>query len=249
MFTPKGDPLPCTSLTEHEIILKTGKIINLKSHKLPEAHREFALDHTKELLEKGIIRHSQSPFNSPIWIVPKKGNKLRMVIDYRQVNKDTDQDAYPLPVIDDILDQLGQAKFFSAFDMSAGFHQIPMQEESKKYTAFSISQGHYGYNRIPFGLKNAPATFQRMMDNAFRGLIGKECFVSIDDIVIFGKTLEEHNMDLIKVLERIKKLGLKLEATECEYVRPELEYLGHLITADGVKPNPVKIKAVKEFKN
>ena len=106
--------------------MKTGKIINLRSHKLPEAHREFALDHTKELLEKGIIRHSQSPFNSPIWIVPKKGNKLRMVIDYRQLNKDTDQDTYPLPVIDDIIDQLGQAKFFSAFDMSAGFHQIPI---------------------------------------------------------------------------------------------------------------------------
>ena len=136
MLTLKGDPLPYTSLTEHEIILKTGKIINLRSHKLPEAHREFALDPTKELLEKRIIRHSQSSFNSLIWIVPKKGNKLRMVIDYRQVNKNTDQDVYSLPVIDDILDQLGQAKLFSALDMSARFHQIPMQEESKKYTAF-----------------------------------------------------------------------------------------------------------------
>ena len=170
-----------------------------------------------------------------------------MVIDYRQVNKDTDQDAYPLPVIDDILDQLGQAKFFSAFDMSAGFHQLPMQEESKKYTAFPISQEHYEYNRMPFGLKIASATFQRMMDNAFRGLIGKEYFVYINDIVIFGKTFE-HNMNLIKVLERIKKPGLKLEPTKREYLRPELEYLGHLITADGVKINPVKIKAVKEFK-
>ena len=127
VFTLTGDPLPCTSLIEHEIILKTGKIINLRPHKLPEAHREFALHHTKELLEKGIIRHSQSPFNSPIWIVPKKSNKLRMVIDYRHIDKDTDQDAYPLPVIDDMLDQLGQAKFFSASDMSTGFHQIPMQ--------------------------------------------------------------------------------------------------------------------------
>ena len=90
VFTLKGDPLSCTSLTEHEIILKTGKIINLRSHKLPEAHREFDSDHTKELLEKGLIRHSQSPFSSPIWIVPRKGNKLRMVTDYRQLNKDTD---------------------------------------------------------------------------------------------------------------------------------------------------------------
>ena len=104
-----------------------------------------------------------------------------------------------------------------------------MQEESKKYTAFSRSQGHYEYNRMPSGLKNAPPTFQKMMDNAFRGLIGKECFVYIDDIVIFGKTLDEHNVNLIKILERIKNLGLKLEPTKCEYLRPELEYLGWLM--------------------
>ena len=138
VFTLKGDPLQCTSLTEHEIILKTGKIIDLRSHKLSEAHREFALDHTKELLEKGIIRHSQShlSFNSPIWIVPEKGNKLRMVIEYMQVNKDTDQDAYPLPEIDDILDHLCQAKFFSAFDLSSGFHQIPMAGNFIEYIKY-----------------------------------------------------------------------------------------------------------------
>lgn len=95
VFTLPGDPLPCTQLTEHEITLNSGKVVNLKSHKLPEAHRLFTLEHTQELLDKGIIRHSQSPFNSPLWVVPKKGNKLRMVIDYRHINKDTDQDAYP----------------------------------------------------------------------------------------------------------------------------------------------------------
>ena len=110
-----------------------------------------------------------------------------MVIDYRKINEDTDQDAYPLPVIDDILDHLGKAKFFSAFDLSAGFHQIPMRERDKKYTAFSTSQGHFEYNRMPFGSKNAPATFQRMMDNALRGLIGNKCFANIDDIVIFNQ--------------------------------------------------------------
>ena len=167
--------------------------MNLRSHKLPEAHRQFTQEQTQELLDKGMIRHSQSPFESPLWVVAKKGNELRMVIDYRHIKKDTDQDAYPLPVIDDILDQLGHAKFLSAFDMSAGFHQIPLNETSKKYTAFSTSQDHYESNRMPFGLKNSPATFQRMMDNAFRDLIGRECFVYIEDIAIIGKTLEEHN--------------------------------------------------------
>lgn len=249
VFSLPHEPLPCTNLTEHEIILNSGKTINLRSHKLPQKHHEFSLEETQKLLKKGIIRHSQSPFNSPLWVVPKKGDKLRMVIDYRQINKDTDQDAYPLPLIDDILDQLGKARFFSAFDMSAGFHQIPMEEGSKKYTAFSTTQGHFEYNRMPFGLKNAPATFQRLMDNAFRGLIGKSCFAYIDDIVIFGNTLEEHNRNLQLVLQRVKELGLRLEPTKCEYLKPELEYLGHLITADGVKPNPAKIEAIKNFKN
>ena len=107
VFTLRGDPLPYTSLTEHAIILKTSKTINRKSHKLTEVHREFASNHTKELLEKGIIKHPQSPFNASIWIVPKNGNELKMVIDYRKVNKDTDRDTYLLPVIDHILDQLG----------------------------------------------------------------------------------------------------------------------------------------------
>ena len=248
IFTLESDPLPCTNLTEHQITLKSGKIINLRSHKLPEKHRQFSLEETNRLLKKGIIRESQSPYNSPLWIVPKKGNKLRMVIDYSRINEDTDQDAYPLPMIDDILDHLGKAKFFSAFDLSAGFHQIPMKEEDKKYTAFSTTQGHFEYNRMPFGLKNAPATFQRMMDNAFRGLIGEKCFAYIDDIVVFGSTLQEHNDNLVAVLERIYQLGLRLEPKKCEYLKPELEYLGHIITKDGIKPNPEKINCIKNFK-
>ena len=116
-----------------------------------------------------------------------------------------------MPVIDDILDQLGKAKFFPAFDLSAGFHQIPMKEKDKKYKAFSTSQGHFEYNRMPFGLKNAPATFQRMMDNAFRGLIGNKCFAYIDDIVNFGETIQQHNQNMEDVLQRIKQLGLRLE--------------------------------------
>ena len=123
----------------------------------------------------------------------KKGGKLRMVINYQQINKDTDQDAYPLPIIDDILDQLGRAKFFSVFDLSAGFHQISIKEKCKKYTAFCTSQRHFEYNRMPFDLENAPATFQRMMDRAFHGLIGNNSVakfesegVAINTIILFS---------------------------------------------------------------
>ena len=168
-----------------------------------------------------------------------------MVINYRKINEDTDQDTYPLHVINDILDQLGRAKFFSAFDLSAGFYQIPMKESDKKYTAFSTSQGHFEYNRMLFGLKNAPATLQRIMENAFRRLIGTRCFAYIDDIVIFGESIQQHNENLEAVLERIKTLGLRLEPSKCECLKPELEYLGHVIT---VKPNPEKLGAVQNFK-
>lgn len=253
VYTLDGDPLPCTTLTEHEIILKTGKIINIKSYRPPECHKEEVRRQVNDLLEKNVIKESNSPFNSPIWIVPKKSDasgkkKWRMVIDFRKINEDTDQDAYPLPVIDDILNQLGQAKFFSAFDLSSGFHQIPMSTNSSKYTGFSTPEGHFEFLRMPFGLKNAPATFQRMMDGALRGLIGKHCFVYLDDIVIFGSTIEEHNKNLILMLERLREVGLKLQPDKCEYLRPELEYLGHLITSEGVKPNPAKIGAIKNFK-
>ena len=113
-----------------------------------------------------------------------------------------------------------------------------MAPESRKYTAFSTPEGHFDFTRMPFGLKNAPATFQRMIDNALRGLVGKHFFVYLDDIVIFGKTIEEHSENLILLLDRLKNVGLKLQPDQCEYLRPELEYLGHLITADGVNPNP-----------
>ena len=171
-----------------------------------------------------------------------------MVIDYRKINKDTDLDAYPLPMIDDILDHLGKAKFFSAFDLSAGFHQIPMKENCNKYIAFSTQQGHFEYNRMPFGLKNAPATCQRMLARVFHGLIGKHYFVYIDDIVIFGNTLQEHNQNLELVIKRITDLGLKLEPKKCEYLKPQLEYLGHAITKEGVKPSTGKIDKIINFK-
>ncbi|CAK9821240.1 Retrovirus-related Pol polyprotein from transposon 17.6 [Anthophora retusa] len=253
VFNLEKEFLPCTNLAKPTITLKENKIINTKSYKPPECHKNEIARQMKEMLDKKIIEPSDSPYNSPVWVVPKKSDasgkqKWRIVIDFRKLNELTDQDAYPLPDIDDILSQLGNPKFFSALDLSSGFHQIPMDENSKKYTSFSTPQGHYHYNRMLFGLKNAPATFQRMMDTALRGLINKHCFVYLDDIIIFGQSIEEHNRNLAIVLQRLKELGLKLQPDKCEFLKPELEYLGHVITAEGVKPNPKKLEAVKNFK-
>ena len=131
--------------------------------------------------------------------------------DLRKLNEQTDQVACPLSNSDEILDHLGKATFFSALDLSSGFHQIPMEQNSKKYTAFSTPQGHFHYNRMTFGLKNAPATFQRMMDTALRGLIGNNCFVNLDDIIIFGSTIQEHKRNLAILLDRLQNLGLKVQ--------------------------------------
>ena len=152
-----------------------------------------------------------------------------------------------MPNSDKKLDHLGKAEFFSALDLSSGFHQIPMVQKSKKYTAFSTSQGHFHYNRMPSGLKNAPTMYQRMMDTALWGLVGNICFVYLDDIIIFGSTIQEHNRNLAIVLDRLQNLGLKIQPDKCEFLKPELEYLGHVVTK-GVKPNPKKIQAVKDFK-
>nr|XP_012152955.1 PREDICTED: uncharacterized protein LOC105664165 [Megachile rotundata] len=222
-------------------------------YKPPEYHKQEIERQINKMLEKSIIEPSDSPYNAPVWVVPKKPDasgkrKWRIVIDFRKLNQLTDQDAYPLPTSNEILDHLGKAKFFSALDLSSGFHQIPMNPNSKKYTAFSTPQSHFHYNRMPFGLKNAPATFQRMIDIALRGLIGKHCFVYHDDIIIFGSTIQEHNQNLAIVLHKLQDLKLKLQPDKCEFLKPELECLGHIVTADGVKPNPKKLEAIENFK-
>lgn len=170
------------------------------------------------------------------------------MIDYRKLNDITVGDAHPLPNIDDILDQLGQAKYFSTLDLASGFHQISMEEKDKPKTSFSTPQGHYEFNRTPFGLKNAPATFQRLMNIVLSGLTGIKSFVYLDDIVVYGSSLQHHNMNLRDVFEKLREHNLKLQPDKCEFLRKEVAYLGHIITDEGIKPNPKKISAIQEIK-
>ncbi|XP_011860867.1 PREDICTED: uncharacterized protein LOC105558005 [Vollenhovia emeryi] len=190
--------------------------------------------------------------SSPVWIIPKKadsqGNKKwRMVIDYRNLNEKTIGDAYPLPNIIDILDQLGSAKYFSVLDLASGFHQISMTPKNAHKTAFTTPYGHYQFKRMPFGLKNAPATFQRLMDNVLSGLQGNELFVYMDDIVIYARSIEEHEIKFKRLIQRLRSANLKLQPDKCKFLCKEVSYLGHIIGSNGVRPDPDKIKAVAEF--
>lgn len=173
-----------------------------------------------------------------------------MVIDYRSLNEKTLGDAYPLLNITDILDQLGGAQYFSVFDLASGFHQIEMNEKDKGKTAFTTPYGHYGryeFNRMPFGLKNAPATFRRLMDHVLTGLQGTEMFVYLDDIVLYAKDLTEHQSKFSHLAEKLRKANLKLQPDKCEFLKKEVGYLGHIIGADGVRPDPKKLEAVDKF--
>ncbi|XP_062527581.1 uncharacterized protein LOC134199889 [Bombyx mori] len=204
------------------------------------------------MLKDDIIQPSMSPWSAPIWVVPKKldasgQRKWRVVIDYRKLNDITIGDSYPIPNINEILDQLGKSKYFSTLDLASGFHQIQMSAEDAPKTAFSIPQGHFEFKRMPFGLKNAPSTFQRLMNSVLSGLQGTRCFVYLDDIVIYSYDLDSHMNNLESVFKRLREFNLKLQPDKCEFLRKEVSYLGHLITDEGVKPDPAKIRAVSEF--
>lgn len=252
LFHLPGDKLGYTRASKHKIVTTDNQPIHTKQYRFPPIHRDEIDKQVRQLLDNEVVKPSTSPYNSPLWIVPKKpdskGNKRwRMVIDYRALNEKTIGDAYPLPNITEILDQLGSAKYFSVFDLASGFHQIPMDEGDAQKTAFSTPYGHYEFQRMPFGLKNAPATFQRLMDTVLTGLQGIELFVYLDDIVVYASSLREHELKIDKLAARLRQANLRLQPDKCEFLRREVVYLGHIIGEDGVKPDPSKIKAVKSF--
>ena len=168
--------------------------------------------------------------------------KWRLVIDYRKVNEKTEGDAYPLPDVTEILDQLGQSKYFSCLDMVLGYHQIEVAEQDRAITAFSTKEGHWEYKRLPFGLKTTPATFQRMMNAVLSGLTGSHCFLYLDDVIVYTRSLAEHDTKLREVFNRIRANWLKLKPEKCKFLRKEVNYLGHVISENGVLPDRAKNK-------
>jgi hypothetical protein len=178
----------------------------------------------KKLLQEGIIDESNSTWNSPILVVPKKTDasgqqKFRLVVDCRKLNEKIIGNVYLLPDITEILDQLGQAKYFSCLDLVMGYHQIDMDLNDIDKTAFSTNEGHWAYKRMPFGLKTMLPTFQRMMNSVLNGLTGTRCFVFLDNIVIYAHSLVDHDRKRRDVFRRLRKYNLKLQPNKCEFLR------------------------------
>ncbi|MGH3055287.1 MAG: reverse transcriptase family protein, partial [Gaiellaceae bacterium] len=199
----------------------------------------------KDLLQRGLIRPSTSPFGSPILFVKKKDGSMRMVVDYRQLNKLTVKNRYPLPRIDDLFDRLHGAQFFSSLDLMSGYHQIRLHESDVPKTAFRTPAGLYEFLVMPFGLTNAPATFQTEMNK----LLGHLPFVAVylDDILIHSKSEQEHEEHLHQVLEILREAQLIVKFKKCSFYKQELPFLGHIISAEGVKVDPAKTKVVDEW--
>ena len=170
-----------------------------------------------------------------------------MVLDFRALNNKTVSDAYTLPNITEIFDQVGGAKYYTVLDLASGFHQIKMDPQDAHKTAFSTPFGHYEFVRMPFGLKNAPSSFQRLMDTLLKGLQGVILFVYLDDIVIYSNSLQEHERKIKLLFERLRSANLKLQIDKCEFLKRRVNYLGHMLSEDGLSPDPKKIDAVKEF--
>ncbi|CAF4462592.1 unnamed protein product, partial [Rotaria socialis] len=199
------------------------------------------------MLDQEIISPSKSPWASPVILVPKKDGSLRFCVDYRKLNTVTIRDAYLLPRIDDTLDSLQQAKFLLTLDLRSGYWQVEMDKDSRQKTAFVTHKGLFEFNVMPFGLTNAPATFQRLMDIVLAGLKWQCCLVYIDDVVIFSPTFVQHMTDLEKVFQALQAANLTLKAAKCQFCRREMRYLRHIITQNGIKPDPDLIKSVTNF--
>ena len=252
VFANENDQLTFTHEIKHEIKTTDENPIHQKTYKYPYHLRNEVSEQIRKMLDSGIIQESSSAWTSPIWVVPKKMDnsgkkKYRVVVDYRKLNEKTPADRYPIPEISEILDRLGKAQYFSVLDLASGFHQIEVEPNDIPKTAFNVDNGKYEFIRMPFGLKNAPATFQRLMDSVLRKHLGIRCFVYMDDIIIFSSSLETHLQDITKILQTLRDANLKIQCDKSEFLRKEVEFLGHVVTTEGVKPNPSKVEAVKSW--
>lgn len=252
IFYLDGEPLTFTNKIKHSIRTTDEVPIYTKTYRYPFIHRQEVQDQISKMLDQGIIQPSQSAWSSPIWVVPKKADasgktKWRIVVDFRKLNEKTIDDKYPIPNIADVLDKLGNCHYFTTLDLASGFYQVEMNPEDIQKTAFNVEHGHFEFLRMPMGLKNSPSTFQRVMDNVLRDLQNVVCLVYLDDIIVFSVSLQEHMVNLEKVFKRLRESNFKIQMDKSEFLKLETAYLGHIISKDGIKPNPDKITAIQKF--
>lgn len=232
----------------HQIRLSDPRPFRERSRRIAPADIDDVRRHLKDLLAAGIIQESRSPYASPIVIARKKNGAVRMCIDYRTLNSRTIPDQYVTPRIDDALDCLTGSRWFSVLDLRSGYYQIAMSAEDREKTAFICPLGFYQFQRMPQGITGAPATFQRLMERVVGDMHLLQVIVYLDDLIVFGRTLEEHEERLMKVLDRLEEWGLKVSIDKCQFCQQQVKYVGHIVSAAGIAPDPEKVSAVTQWK-
>jgi len=244
----KGDwDLGWTDIVTHNIDTGDHKPIRQPLRRYPPLHLQAIDRQLEDMLQQRVIEPASSPWASNIVLAKKKDGTLRCCIDFRQINEITRKDAYPLPRTDQCFDALAGSAWFSTFDLRSGFHQVCLAPEDADKTAFITRRGMFRFRTMPFGLCNAVATFQRLMDLVLRGLNLDICLVYLDDIILFSVTQEQHIERLEMILRRLKEANLKLKPSKCTLMQREVTFLGHVISHQGIATDPEKIKLIEEW--
>ncbi|GKC68506.1 putative reverse transcriptase domain-containing protein [Tanacetum coccineum] len=242
--------IPPTRQVEFQIDLMLGAAPVARAlYRLAPSEMKELLDQLKELSDKGFIRPSSSPWGAPVLFVKKKDGSFRMCIDYRELNKLTVKNRYPLPRIDDLFDQLQGSSVYSKINLRSGYHQLRVREEYIPKTAFRTRYGRYEFQVMPFGLTNAPAVFMDLMNRVCKPYLDKFVIVFIDDILIYSKNKQEHEKHLKLILELLKKEQLYAKFSKCKFWIPRVQFLGHVIDSQGIHVDPAKIESVKDWES
>lgn len=246
-FAVELKEIGCTKKIKMPIKLIKDEIVHYRPYRMALAEREQLKHIIKDLLDADIIQESDSSYSSPVLLVSKPNGDKRLCIDFRKLNAITQKDRHPLPHIDDQIDRLRDYKYFTVLDLFSGYYQIPMEEEAKPKTAFSTNEGHYEFNRMPFGLANAPSIFQRLMNKILNPLGSNVATAYLDDILSPSKSVEDGLQKLECIFETLSNNGLTLNPTKCYFFQTSITYLGFEINKEGVRPGNKKIAAVTAF--
>lgn len=244
VFNASGPPTP---YAEHRINTGSHAPISQPPYRMTPSRAKTLGNEIQALLNQGIIEECESAWSAPVVMVPKKDGGVRLCIDYRRLNEVTIPDSYPMPRIDDLLQATGGTAYMSTMDLRAGYHQIQVHPDDRDKTCFVTPQGAYRFNRLPFGLRNAPATFQRLIDQVRRGLGQVELLAYLDDLILLSKDFQSHIEHLRLVFQRLREFQLRINREKCHFGCTQVRYLGHLITPQGIEADPGKIQAILDI--
>lgn len=247
IFIDMPDELGCTSLVQHTIRTK-AEPIKQRFYPISPALQKIVNAELDDMLAKGVVRPSNSPWSSPIVLVKKKDGSYRFCVDYRKVNKVTERDAFPLPFVSHTLDKLRDAKYLTSLDIKSAYWQVPVEESSRPITAFTVpGRGLFEFCRMPFGLHNSCATWQRLIDGVLGMDLEPFVFVYLDDVVIITQTFEKHLEVVQEVFNRLKRAGLTVRREKCQFCVHEMKYLGYVVDKDGLHVDPDKVSAILQI--